>query len=371
MHSEARHHNSLAKQFANHTQTIPLLIPFDVVMTSSSDESNRKNTGMANGWFLAALLTGHSGAVRSVSFTPDGHMISGSNDRTVRLWCKNISTGTWKDKIIIRNCSDLVRRVGCLPDGGIIFWLDCNFVCVLHANPTTGEWERDLELHGRPHWVEMTTITSDGSILIRLWDDMVHLWRKNSTTNAWEDTIVFNKQFAEIISVSSLPDGSLVFALETGIVRIWQKNRAEDKWEAGPVLTKHFKTIPSLAALPNGEIVSHSFERSLCIWQKDHNSHEWEEKKLQILIIGGVLWLRQYQRMSLFLEGVMTELYTFGVGNVRPVNGGRKLHSRDIPTVHCHSLPCLMGVLSQVRWIPQFVFGRMPSFPALSHLYFF
>ena len=38
-------------------------------------------------------LTGHSGSVRSVAYSPDGkHIVSGSDDQTVKVW--NAATGT-------------------------------------------------------------------------------------------------------------------------------------------------------------------------------------------------------------------------------------------------------------------------------------
>jgi WD40 repeat protein len=59
-------------------------------------------------------LTGHSGYVRSVAYSPDGkHLVSGSSDKTVKVW----DSQTGKEECTLTGHSDFVRSVAYSPDG--------------------------------------------------------------------------------------------------------------------------------------------------------------------------------------------------------------------------------------------------------------
>ena len=62
-------------------------------------------------------LRGHSAAVTSIAFSPDGHTLaSGSDDHTVRLW--DLSTG--KQKSVLQGAMDAVVSVAFTPDGHLL-----------------------------------------------------------------------------------------------------------------------------------------------------------------------------------------------------------------------------------------------------------
>lgn len=69
--------------------------------TTQSDRSSR-------------LLTGHQGAITSLTFTPDGrYLISGSRDRTVRIW----NSGTWELLAILTGHTQAVTSVASSQNG--------------------------------------------------------------------------------------------------------------------------------------------------------------------------------------------------------------------------------------------------------------
>jgi WD40 repeat protein len=68
-----------------------------------------------------SVLKGHSHAVVSVAFSPDGQLVlTGSSDGTARLW----ETGSGKQVGIFEGHSDSVKSVAFSPDGSLAITCD-------------------------------------------------------------------------------------------------------------------------------------------------------------------------------------------------------------------------------------------------------
>ena len=65
-----------------------------------------------------ATLEGHKADIDCLQALPDGRIVSGSDDRTLRIWTKSAG-GKW-DSEVLSGHNDLVRCLQVLPDGTIV-----------------------------------------------------------------------------------------------------------------------------------------------------------------------------------------------------------------------------------------------------------
>ena len=64
-------------------------------------------------------LEGHSGPVSTLQVLPDGRIVSGSDDQTIKIWEKN-QAGKYKEKETLEGHTGAVRTIQVLPDGWIV-----------------------------------------------------------------------------------------------------------------------------------------------------------------------------------------------------------------------------------------------------------
>ncbi|MEU9831708.1 WD40 repeat domain-containing protein, partial [Streptosporangium sp. NPDC048047] len=87
-------------------------------LVSAGDDGTVRVWDAVTGRQLGALLTGDTGAVRSVAFSPDGErLVSAGDDKTVRIW--NVATGRQLGALLIGDTGLLysVYSVAFSPDG--------------------------------------------------------------------------------------------------------------------------------------------------------------------------------------------------------------------------------------------------------------
>jgi WD40 repeat protein len=94
-------------------------------------------------------LSGHKNDVRAVAFTPDGRLVSGGSDRTVRVW--NVASGKCQTTI---KAASVVYAVAVSPDGKTLAYAG------RYADPVAGgnhirTWDLTANKAGADYWWEM------------------------------------------------------------------------------------------------------------------------------------------------------------------------------------------------------------------------
>ena len=243
------------KTFRSDGHTLPVecvcVLPDGRIVSGSYDNTLRiwdANTGECK-----KTLEGHTGPVHCVSVLPDGRIVSGSWDNTLRVW--NADTGeclkTLEGHTVSVSCISVLR------DGRIVSGSWDNTLRVWNAD--TGECLVTLE--GHTGWVSRISVLPDGRIVSGSFDHTLRIW--DADTGECLATLEGHTNRVSCISV--LPDGRIVSGSDDRTLRVWNAETGE----CLKTLVGHTNGVNCISVLPDGRIVSGSFDRTLRIWDAD------------------------------------------------------------------------------------------------------
>ena len=237
------------------------------------DECNELNAGSCAGlpenWALGQTLTGPTGSIYSVSFSPDGNQIaSGSVDTSLRLYNSVGKKFDVNSVQLLRGHSGPVKTVAFSPDGKFIASGSVEHGIIIY-NPLGNENLYELKvgtLRGHTDFILSLSFSPDGTRLASSSaDNTIRIWN----TSSWQLLETLASHSDDVLSVAFSPDGKQLASGDfDGIIQIWDVSN----WTVKEILTDHNNGVSSLAFSPDGRVLaSGSADNSIRIW----NTNDW------------------------------------------------------------------------------------------------
>ncbi|MCP5158497.1 MAG: protein kinase [Gammaproteobacteria bacterium] len=255
---------SCVKTLTGHSGAINAVAfsPDERLIASGGDRTIR--LWRVNGGPCLAAWRGHAGTVNAIAFSPDGQwLVSGAGDRTVRLW--RVDSG--QCVAVLAGHIGGVSAVAYGPDGRLL--------ASSGADRTVRLWRADLKqclavLPGRTGRVTSVALSADGRWLAsgsgsfserRRDDDTVRLWRVENR----QCVAAFPGHTGSVNAVAFSPDGRLLASGSgDGTVRVW---RVENR-QCTAILPECAGRVTGLAFSPDGRWLASSCENGLVLWNR-------------------------------------------------------------------------------------------------------
>ncbi|NEO28240.1 MAG: PQQ-binding-like beta-propeller repeat protein, partial [Kamptonema sp. SIO4C4] len=202
---------------------------------------------------LIRTLVGHSSDVTAVAVTPEGLVISGSLDKTLKVW--NIETGK-ELRTLIGHSSD-VTAVAVTPEGQVISGSGDNTLKVWDME--TGKELRTLTGHSSR--VEAVAVTPEGLVISGSFDNTLKVW--DMETGKELRTLTGHSD--RVTAVAVTPEGLVISGSGDKTLKVWDMETGKKLH----TLRGHSSSVNAVAVTPEGLVISGSFDNTLKVWDME------------------------------------------------------------------------------------------------------
>jgi WD40 repeat protein len=319
-------HSELAALLARHAYLFN-----QEVYGKSKDQADEVLRRVLSNQYFSHILEGHGEGVTAVAFSPDGYtLVSGSIDKTVRLWDMSHPSNT---PLVLRGHEEGVTSVAFSPDG--------HMLAAGGLEGTVWLWNLSqsnaiiIPLRGHSDVVWSVAFSPDGKRLASgSRDKTVRIWELGQPSAS---PVVLQEHGDWVWAVVFSPDGRrLASGSADRMVRLWDlgKPRAEPT-----VLRGHEGAVMSVAFSPDGKkLASGSSDKTVRLWDLTNpgttkevlTGHEGAVKSVSFSSDGHMLATGSYDNMvrlwnlsepsatPIVLNGHGNEVWSVAFSPVRP-----------------------------------------------------
>ncbi|XP_018332885.2 phospholipase A-2-activating protein [Agrilus planipennis] len=217
---------------------------------------------MAKPFKLSAILFGHSLDVRSIAVTPENSIISGSRDKTAKLWNPNGINPGYTEALTYRDHKNFVASVLYLepnelfPTGTVITGGNDSAILIYKIHEPFASVK--LEEH-KNTVCYLSKGCEKNTFLSSSWDNTAKLWSINNLPNS---LVTFTGHTAAVWAVIQLPNTNIVTASADKNITIFSKDGHRIQ-----ILHGHTDCVRNLVDLPDLQFfVSVANDATIRVW---------------------------------------------------------------------------------------------------------
>ncbi|CAG4941351.1 unnamed protein product [Parnassius apollo] len=209
---------------------------------------------------LSAVLYGHSLDVRCVATTKEYCILSGSRDRTAKLWHPEgvkdfVNVVTYKGHNNFVSCVCWFPPCEAFPDGLVITGSNDNTIIGYNLQDSTIL----ITLKGHENAVCSVSPSQDSGILLSSsWDNTAKIWNVNNTHS---EPLTLKGHQAAVWAIIELGNSTYATASADKTIKLWKKNG-----ESISTLTGHTDCVRGLVVASAETFLSCSNDASVRLW---------------------------------------------------------------------------------------------------------
>jgi WD40 repeat protein len=243
--------NILASNLLKQKLDLALLLSIEGIRLENLPETRQ---ALFRAWTQSSgiyrFLSGHSSAVTSVAWSPDGRLASGSDDGTIIVW--DLATGS--PALTLEGHAGTINGLAWSADGRLASGSYDGTIMIWDL--ATGTPAQTLEGHSGT--VYSVAWSPDGRLASGSSDDTVTVWDLASGTPAR----TLKGHSDAVSSVAWSTDGRLASASWDGRVIVWDLKSGTPE----QILEGHSGTISSVAWSADGRLASGSYDDTVIVW---------------------------------------------------------------------------------------------------------